>query len=207
MPAFELPGKPEPIAIMRSSFLALLLVAALLATVLITAPAQAQLRPTGSAIDSSVRLYDQGATGFSLNRFFTPEHFRMSHTFEASSSSWGGGSSMAMYTNSMQWQFSNKLAARLDVSAASQLGGGNQRLAQALGQNPNQVFIRNAELAYRPTENIQLHLSMRRSPYGSYMSPYGYYGGSGYDRWNQNSSFRADFGPSGRDLFWNDRLK
>jgi len=186
---------------MRSSILALLLVAALLAT----APAHAQLRPSGSAVESSVRLYDQGVSGFSLNRYFTPEHFRMSHTFEASSSSWGGGTSMAMYTNTMQWQFNSKLAARIDVSAASQLGG-NQRLAQAMGQNSNQVFVRNAELAYRPTENIQLHLSMRRSPYGSYMSPYGYYGGSAYDRWNQSSSFRADFGPSGRDLFWNDRL-
>lgn len=156
-----------------------------------------------------MRLYDQGTAGFSLNRYFTPEHFRMSHTFEASSSSWGGGSSMAMYTNTMQWHFNNKLAARLDVSAASQLGG-NQRLAQAFGQNPNQVFIRNAELAYRPTDNVQIHLSMRRSPYGSYMSPYGYGGYNGYsayDRWNQQSSFRADFGPSGRDLFWNDRLK
>lgn len=188
---------------MRTSLFALLLAATLLAT----SPAQAQLRPSGSAVETSVRLYDQGTAGFSLNRFFTPEHFRMSHTFEATSSSFGGGSSMAMYTNSMQWQFSSKLAARLDIAAASQLGG-DQRLAQALGQNSNQVFVRNAELAYRPTENIQLHLSMRRSPYGSYMSPYGMYGSryGAYDNWNQSSSFRADFGPSGRDLFFNDRM-
>ncbi|MDE2995408.1 MAG: hypothetical protein OXT73_01510 [Bacteroidota bacterium] len=184
---------------MRISIFALLLAATLVATT----PAQAQLRSSGSAAETSVRLYDQGTAGFSLNRFFTPEHFRMSHTFEASSSSWGGGSSMAMYTNSMMWQFSSKLAARLDVAAASQLGG-NTRLAQALGQNPNQVFIRNAEIAYRPTENIQLHLRMRRSPYGSYMSPYGSY--NAYDRWNHSSSFRSDFGPSSQDLFWNDRL-
>lgn len=190
---------------MRVSTFALLLAAALLTAVLVSEPAQAQLRPSGSAVESSVRLYDQGTAGFSLNRFFTPQHFRMSHTFEASSSSWGGGASMAMYTNTMQWQFNSKLAARLDVSAASQLGG-SQRLAYAMGQNPNQVFVRNAELAYRPTKNLQLHLSMRRSPYGSFVSPYGYYGGNAYDRWNQSSSFRADFGPTGRDLFWNDRL-
>jgi hypothetical protein len=202
MPAYELTGKPHPIVSMRSSLFALLLTATLLAT----APVHAQLRPSGSAVESSVRLYDQGVTGFSLNRYFAPEHFRMSHTFEASSSSWGGGTSMATYTNSMQWHFNNKLAARLDVSAASQLGG-NQRLAQAMGQNSNQVYVRNAELAYRPSENVQIHLSMRRSPYGSYMSPYGYGGYNAYDRWNQHSSFRADFGPSGRDLFWNDRLK
>lgn len=198
MPAIDLSGTQteEP---MRVSLFILLLSAMLLAT----APAQAQLRPSGSAVTSSVRLYDQGNSGFSLNRFFTPQNFRMSHTFEASSSSFGGGSSMAMYTNSMQWQFSDKLAARLDVSAASQLGG-NERLAQALGQNPNQIFIRNAEVAYRPGKNVELHLSMRRSPYGSYMSPYGYgYGYGAYDRFNHYSSFRSDFGPSTDDLFFN----
>jgi len=112
---------------------------------------------------------------------------------------------MAMYTNSMQWHFNNKLAARLDVSATtSQLG--NQRLAQALGADQGRVFIRNAEIAYRPNENFRLHLSMKRSPYGNYMSPYGY-GYGGYERGYESSGmFRADFGPSGRDLFWNDRL-
>lgn len=196
MPAIDLSGTQteEP---MRISLFILLFSAMLLAT----APAQAQLRPSGSAVTSSVRLYDQGNSGFSLNRFFTPQNFRMSHTFEASSSSFGGGSSMAMYTNSMRWQFSDKLAARLDVSAASQLGG-NERLAQALGQNPNQIFIRNAEVAYRPGKNVELHLSMRRSPYGSYMSPYGY-GYGAYDRFNHYSSFRSDFGPSTDDLFFN----
>ncbi|MDA0874990.1 MAG: hypothetical protein O3C45_08015 [Bacteroidetes bacterium] len=186
---------------MRASLFILLLAALLLAT----APAQAQLRPSGSAIGSSVRLYDQGTSGFSLNRFFTPQVFRMSHTFEASSSSFGGGSSMAMYTNTMQWQFNNKLAARLDVAAASQLGG-NERLAQALGQNTNQIFLRNAEVAYRPGKNVEFHLSLRRSPYGSWMSPYGHgYGYGAYDRFNHSSSFRADFGPSVDDLFWDQR--
>lgn len=197
MPAIDLTGN-QPEEPMRASLFILLFSAMLLAT----APAQAQLRPSGSAVSSSVRLYDQGNSGFSLNRFFSPQNFRMSHTFEATSSSYGGGSSMAMYTNSMQWQFSDKLAARVDIAAASQLGG-NERLAQALGQNTNQIFLRNAEVAYRPGKNVELHLSMRRSPYGSYMSPYGYGNGYGaYDRFNQYSSFRSDFGPSTDDLFW-----
>lgn len=188
---------------MRSLFTALMLVAFLLAA----SPVQAQLRPSGSSVQSSVKLYDQGGAGFSLNRFFTPEHFRMSHTFEASSSSFGGGSSMAMYTNSMQWQFNSKLAARLDVAAAYSPMA-DSRLANAMGQNTGQVFVRNAELAYRPSDNVQLHLSMRRSPYGSFMSPYGRggYGLDGYSNGYNSASFRSDFGPGGRDLFWNDRL-
>ncbi len=185
---------------MRSSIFAAFVIALLLAGT----PANAQLRASGSPQETSVRLYDQGNVGFSLNRFFTPEHFRMSHSFEATSSSFGGGSSMAMYTNSMQWHFNNKLAARLDVSAAYSPTQ-NQRLTNAMGNQSGQVFIRNAEIAYRPAKNVEMHLSMRRSPYGSYMSPYGA-GGYGYDRYG-GSSFYGNFGPNSRDLFWNDRYR
>ena len=182
---------------MRTSFLSLLLIALLA----FAAPAQAQLRSANSPAEASVRLYEQGNAGFSLNKYFSPEHFAMSHSFELSSF---GGNSMSMYTNSMQWQFSSKLAARLDVAAAySPLG--SQSGMSVTGQSDSRVFVKNAELAYRPKENVQLHLSFRQSPYGSYMSPYGY-GGYGYNRYG-GSSFQADYGSSNRDLFWNDRLR
>jgi len=184
---------------MRSSLIA----AFVIALVLAASPANAQLRSAGSAQATSVRLYDQGNVGFSLNRFFTPEHFRMSHSFEASSSSFGGGSSIAMYTNSMQWQFSNKLAARVDVAAAySPLQ--DQRLNSITGNQSPQVFLRNAEIAYRPSENVQIHLSMRRNPYGN--MGYGNYGGYGGQR-HSGGSFYGNFGPNSQDLFWNDRLR
>lgn len=178
---------------MRASLYTLCLIAVLTFSI----PAQAQLRSAGSAAESSVRLYDVGATGFSLNRFFTPENFQMSHSFEVSSF---GGSTLSMYTNSMRWRFSDKLAARLDVSAAySPLD--NQRSTSVTRGNNGQVFLRNAEIVYRPSKNTLLNFSFGRSPYGSYARPYGY---SGYSRYG-GSSFRADFGPSGRDLFWNER--
>ena len=188
---------------MRSSIFAFCLIALLA----LSTPAQAQLRSAGSIHETSVRLYDQGSVGFSLSRFFTPQHFQMSHSFEMSSSSFGGGSTMSMYTNSMRWHFNSKLAARLDVSAAYSPLGDN-RLTSVTGRSPGQVFISNAEIAYRPSENVQIYLSMRRSPYGSYMSPYGSYGGRGYgyDRYS-GSSFHANFGPSSQDLFWNNRLR
>ena len=175
---------------MRGTILTFLLIAFLA----VGMPAQAQLRTANPANQTAVQLYDQGGPGLSLNRLFSPQHFRMGHSFEMSSFS--GGSSMAMYTNSMNWQF-NKLAARLDVSAAySPMQG--QRAASATGQTDPQVFIRNAELEYRPRKNMQFNLSLRRSPYGSYMSPYGRGYGLGYDSYG-GSSMYASFGSDVND--------
>ncbi len=168
----------------------------------VTTPAEAQLRTDVRSANAPVKLYDQGGSAFSLNKYFSPEHFRMSHSVEFSTSSFNGGSSMGMYTNSMMWQFSQKLAARVDVGVAYSPN------AQGFGQsnklnlnNGPQVFLRNAEIAYRPSENVQFHLSVRQSPYGQYASPYGYYGHRG------GGHFQAAFGHDQRDLFWNDRLR
>jgi hypothetical protein len=165
-------------------------------------PAEAQLRQDAAVANAPVRLYDQGGPGFSLNRFFSPEHFRMSHSVELSSSSFGGyGGTLAMYTNSMMWQFSSKLAARVDLAMAYSPTSSYPGMS-ATGQGDTRVFLRNAELAFRPKENMLLHLSVRQSPYGMYASPYGWAGGYGpsygYDAW--------DHGTRG-DLFWNSRLR
>ncbi len=167
-------------------------------------PAQAQLRNAVQENPPSVRLYDSGGANFLLNKLFNPSVFRMSHSVEMSMGSFGGqSSSLGMYTNSMAWQFSDKLAARLDLSVAyspfnnAALGLGEQ-------QKP-QVFLRNAEVAWRPSENVQFHLQVRQSPYGSYMSPYGYYNPSyGYHRPYRASMMQVGFGGPSRDLFWRD---
>lgn len=174
----------------------------------ISAPAEAQLRSDNPAAQSSVRLYDTAATGLSLNRFFSPEHFRMSHSLEFSSSSFGGGSSLGMYTTSMMWQFSSKLAARMDVAMAYGSGGAAQSFSSTGASNGGgQVFLRNAEIAYRPTKNMQLNLQVRQSPYGSYMSPYGSsrYGSSrfGASRYSGSSMFMS-MGSRSQSLFWKD---
>lgn len=154
-------------------------------------PAEAQLRTDATAERAPVKLYGSDVSTFSLNKLFSPEHFRMSHSYTFSAGSFGGNSySNGLYTNTMQWQFNDKLAARVDVGFLhSPLGSLN-------GQNSlenGQLFLQNAEVAYRPTENIQLHFNVRQSPYGRYMSPYGYGGGYGYGI----SPYR-----SGGDLFW-----
>ena len=138
-------------------------------------PAQAQLRDDVKARTqpAQTQLYDSGAATFSLNRFFSPEHFLMRNTVEMSSSSFNGhGSTLGMYTNSMLWQFSPQLAARLDVSVANDFTGNTI----GMDGNASRVFIRNAEISYAPRENMNFHVSFRQSPFGQYASPFGYYG-------------------------------
>ncbi len=174
----------------------------LIAFLWLAVPAQAQLRNALQENPPSVQLYDSEGPGFLFNKLFNPSVFRMSHSIEMSTGSFGGrSSSLGMYTNSMAWQFSDKLAARVDMSVAyspfnnGALGFGEQ-------QKP-QVFLRNAEVAWRPSENVQFHLQVRQSPYGSYMSPYGYYNPY-YGYQNRASMMQVGFGGPSRDLFWRD---
>lgn len=144
----------------------------------VAAPAQAQLRQDARAIaaQDTPRLYDAGSS-FTLNNLFSPNHFRMSHSYELSAGSMGGsGYSLGMYTNSMMWQFNQKLAARIDLSVAhSPFGNAPGFQHSATGQQqPFKFFVQNAEVAYRPSENTELRFSFRQSPYGSYYGPYGY---------------------------------
>ena len=174
----------------------LLLLVCLVVCLALAAPAQAQHRVNMPHGPSPVRLFDQAGAGAGalLNKMFSSEHFRMSHSYDMSFGSFGGNSSsMGMYTNSMMWQFNQKLAARVDVSYAfSPFGGGGQNNFFKQGEG-GRFFLRNAEVAYRPTENINLNFSIRQSPYGSYMSPYGYYG-YGHDYFG--------YGMQREPLFW-----
>ena len=167
-------------------------------------PAQAQLRETALEQQSPVKLYDTKTSGFTLNKIFDPAHFRMSQSVEFSSSSFGGQtSSLGMFTNSMMWQFNDKLAARVDVSAAYSPNAGSFGNAGGNLGGDQRVFVQNAEVAYRPTENVQIHLSYHQSPYGGYGSPFGR-AGYGYNPYyGRMNSFNASYGSS--SLFWNDR--
>lgn len=155
-------------------------------------PAEAQLRDDIRMREAPTQLYAQDSGVNIFDKLFSDEHFQMGHAYEMSFSSFGGRSaSLGMYTNSLMWQFNDKLAARADISVAHSPFGG----AGFQDQNAR-VFLRNAEIAYRPTENMRLHFQVRQSPYGAYHSPYGYRGARAYG---------MGFGtPSHGGLFWND---
>jgi len=142
----------------------------------LASPAEAQLRTASTNGSSPVQLYDGSSSGFLMNTLFNPEYFRMSHSFEMSAFAGGGfSSSLAMYTNSLLWKFGEDLAARADVAIAYSPFSDGPGSAGSLSRSSPRVFLRNAEISYRPLENMNIQLSVRQSPYGYYASPYGYY--------------------------------
>lgn len=150
----------------------------LLAAVLFLAvPAQAQLRADVPGQNATAAVY-QSQSGFSLRSLINPDHFRIGQSYEMSFSSFGGQSlGLGVYTTTLQYQPNDKLAARVDVGVAHSPFG-SEGMQQSLGFTPNspaRVYLRNAQVAYRPTENALISLSIQQSPYGSYASPYGYY--------------------------------
>ena len=159
-------------------------------------PAQAQLRGDVQAERAPTRLYDAGATNFLLNKLFSPQTFQMRHSYEMSVGSFGGnGYSMGAYTNTLAWQFNDKLAARADISFAFSPFG-STAFGNEGGLQNGQLFLRNAEIAYRPTENMTFHFQVRQSPYGTYASPYGYY--------SPHAAPYRSMGTSVEHLFWKD---
>ena len=137
----------------------------------VAAPAEAQLRETAKQNSSVVtQLYDTGSSATNaLGTLFGADDFQMGHSYQMSFSSFGGNAtSMGMYTNSMRWQFNSDLAARVDVGVAHPLANNGP-----FGNQETKVFLRNAELAYEPSENMKLHVQVQQSPYGRYASPFG----------------------------------
>lgn len=170
----------------------------------VAAPAQAQLRaelPTGP---TSVAVFEQPNTGSFLDRYVNAETFKISHSYELSYSSFGSeGVGLGVYTTSFRFQPTDRLAARVDLGVAHSPFG-SEGVRQQMGfthDNPAQVYLQNATVAYRPTESSVITFSFQQSPYGGYASPYGYrgYGFSPYG----GTRMQTRFAPSNHDaLFW-----
>ena len=190
---------------MRPTAYALVLFVALLA-----APARAQFRDEASARPAAVALTDGPSAlgGLSLGRLFNAQTLQFSQQAEFSTTTGGAGTlGLGVYTTSLQWQPSARLAGRVDVAVAKNLFSSGA-LGSAYGSDESpQIYLRNAELAYRPTANSVLHLSFQQSPYGTYASPYGYSNGyadpfgNGYS--GNRNGFRASVGSADR-LFFRD---
>ena len=186
----------------------------LLIVFIAAAPAYAQRRADLPANPPAVELAGSDQP-LSLAGLFNAQSLRIGHSYEFSYSGFGGSSlGLGVYTTSLQWQPSNRLAARVDVGVAhSPFGSADVQQALGFDQNtPARVFLRNAEIAYRPTENSMLTLQIQqnpmgaygRSPYGSYASPYGYGGYYGLAP-GFGTSFNARYGSDSEALFWRDR--
>jgi hypothetical protein len=137
-----------------------------------------------SGTGSSSAIIDQSVPP-SLFGWFDASKFSMHHTLSYSVSSFGGQAmSMGMYTNSMTYQFADNLDARADISMNY---SPNMSFSGMNGKSNNTTFrgiyLSNAQLSYRPWDNVKVQLQYMRLPYGSYYySPFGsfLYGGSGF---------------------------
>lgn len=100
----------------------------------------------------------------------------MSHSYSMNFSSFSGNyQSVNAYTNTIQFQFSERMNGRVDVSFLHSPFGGNQNFA---GSNnfQNQVVIRNAELNYKISDNAFIRVQYQQLPrgFGYGYNPYGY---------------------------------
>lgn len=106
--------------------------------------------------------------------WFDPSRFTMGHSYSLSyTTARDMGYSLGEYTNSMQYQISDPLSIRLDLSLShspfDSYGG-------KLGQELSGFRVKRAELNYRPSENTFLQIQFRQVPASRYMmgfdSPY-----------------------------------
>ena len=187
---------------MRSSALAICLLGLVLA-----APVRSQAIADLPGQQAPVSVYASPETP-SLKQLFNAQTLRVGQSYEFSYAGGAAGTmGLGVYTASLQWQPSARLAGRVDIGVAhSPFSSGLYESALGADSNQPQVFLRNAELAWKPTESSIVRFQIQQSPYGSYASPYGYspYSAGRYSPYG--SSFGAQVGSSNVDnLFWRDQ--
>ena len=139
---------------------------------LLAVPVQAQRR--GGIAQPAPVVLSETPGALSLGALFNAQTLDLSQSYEFSASSGAGGSlGLGIYTTTLRWQPSSKLAGRVDVGVAHSPFG-SAGVQSALGfdaDTPARVYLRNAELAYRPTESSIVRLSVQQSPFGRCLAP------------------------------------
>jgi len=156
-------------------------VVALLLTGVSSSPAQFKTQ-----VEQEARVSDglvQQSSEPSLFGWFNPEKFHMRHSLSMSYQTFGGeGMSMGTYTNSMSYEFSDKLNAQADVSVSYSPYNTFSAFGKK-GSDLSSIYLSRAQLSYRPWENFMIQVQYRQVPYGTgYYSPF-------YDPWYREGRF------------------
>ncbi len=155
------------------------LIAAFVALFLLgSASASAQFKaqvPEESRIgDGSTQSESSSWSPFS---WFNPENFHMTQSFSMSYMTMGGqGLSLGTYTNSMMYQFSDKLDARADLSLSYSPFNSFNTFGKK--NDFSSLYLSRAELNYRPWKNVIMQVQFRQLPYSSY-----FYNSPFYNPW------------------------
>jgi hypothetical protein len=145
------------------------------------APAQFKSQVEQETSIASTRLGGLSGPLAFMFGWFNPDKFTMRHSFDMSFTSFSGQSlSLGTYTNTMMYQFADNFNARADIafsfSPFSNLSTFNKK-------DFSGVYLKNAEVNYKPWDNTTVSVSFRQSPYGyyDYYSPF-------YNPWYRSDS-------------------
>jgi len=141
--------------------------------VLLPIIAFSQFKESGK-LDINSGLFRSATSSFFTN-FLNSTNFQMKHSVGMSYSSFGNqGVALGTYTNTMMFKFADNLSFRTDISFVN---SPYSSMGKNFSNSLNGVYLSNAELNYKPTENSLITIQYRQIPanyYNSY-SPYSYY--------------------------------
>ncbi len=122
----------------------------------------------------------------SLLGFINPDNFSMHHSFDLSFSSFGGigNMSLGVYTNSMEYKFSDRLNIQTDISIVNTP---YNSFGNDFSKQINGIYLSRAALNFKVSDNMKIFVEYRNLP-GGYYSPFGY---SGYSPFNRDSFSNA----------------
>ena len=142
-----------------------------------TGAAEAQFRQRPTDEPSAAGSFVHPPTSEAWLGLFNPENFSMHQSYSMSYTSFASqGIALGRYTNSMDYKFSDKLDARVDVSLQH---SPYSTLDKGMMNSFTGIFLDRAELNYKPADNFLLRISYRQMPaYYGYYSPFmmGYQG-------------------------------
>jgi hypothetical protein len=116
---------------------------------------------------------------------FDPNNFSMKHSYSLVYSTFGtSGLALGVYTNSMKYQFSNNLNAKVDISISH---SPFSSLSSSVTNKFTGIYLSRAEINYKPLDNLTLQINYRQLPAYNGYYPYLYgSNGLGYSSFYDN---------------------
>jgi hypothetical protein len=150
--------------------------------VILTMTGFAQFKETEEQLpDIKSGILAQPSNSFSLFSFINPQSFHMQQSVGMSYSSFGGqGMAMGVYTNSMSYNFTDKLNVELDASVVNTP---YSTLGKQFNSSMSGFYISNAAINYQPWKDVYISVQYRNLPYNMY-SPFSYSGNYRYGLFN-----------------------
>jgi hypothetical protein len=123
----------------------------------------------------------------SIFSFINPDNFSMHHTIDFSFSSFGslGNMSLGVYTNSMEYKFSDRLNIQTDISVVN---SPFNSFGSDFSKQINGIYLSKAAVNFKISDNMKIFVEYRSVP-GALYSPFGYSSFSPFNRDSFSSSW------------------